>query len=111
MMSLPAETPIEDRVERAIAMMQEGARMVLSTIPGDTSNLIASFDGNVSKAIAAKLNAAKLTENAVIMDLIMSGVIEAWLWGVPGRTHEMEAVRLKLYEARALYENAEKNEG
>lgn len=111
MMTLPAETPIEDHVERAVYLMEMGASMVLGSIPDDTTQFSASFKGEVSKAIAAKLNAAKLTENEVIMDLIMSGVIEAWLWGVPGRTSEMEAARLKLYEARSLYEAAGKNEG
>jgi hypothetical protein len=50
-----AQTPMRDRIEGAIAMMERGAFMRLGNIPGDASMMSASYDGQVSQALAARL--------------------------------------------------------
>lgn len=50
-----AETPVRDNVKAAVELMAQGARMVLSDIPGDSSMLSMSCSGNVSKGVAAAL--------------------------------------------------------
>jgi len=51
-MSEACVTPMEDHIERAIQLMESGARMTLHSIPDDPSMLSATFFGDVSKALA-----------------------------------------------------------
>jgi hypothetical protein len=54
-----AATPIFDLVENALTRMSRGARMLLDSIPGDSSLSLSVHSGDVSKAIADEITALR----------------------------------------------------
>jgi hypothetical protein len=56
-MTEEAQTPHADQVRRALDIMQQGARMVLDSIPGDASLSSSSFGADVVMDIAEQVRA------------------------------------------------------